>query len=84
MVVSADLGPYSSSWLVGGSPDRWEVVSPNNGLGGTIIEVRESIEGVNSSSRTPQWRTLELAVRIGRQHLGVLVDSGLTGNYIDA
>ena len=40
--------------------------------------------GVDSSSRTPKRRTLELAVRIGRQPMRVLVDSGSTGNYIDA
>ena len=53
-------------------------------LGGAIVEVGESIVGVDSSSRTSQWRTLELATQIGRRSMHVLVDSGSTGNYIDA
>ena len=40
--------------------------------------------GVDSSSRTPKQRTLELAAGIGRRPMRVLVDSGSTGNYIDA
>ena len=40
--------------------------------------------GVDSLSRTPKRRTLELAARIGSQPMRVLVDSGLTRNYIDA
>ena len=40
--------------------------------------------GVNFSSKTPWRRTLELVARIGRRPLRVLVDSGSTGNYIDA
>ena len=39
---------------------------------------------MDSSSKTQRRRTLELAARIGRQPLRVLVDSGSTGNYIDA
>ena len=50
-------------------------------LGGTTVEVGE---GVDSSSRTPKQRTLELAARIGHRPMRVLVDSGSTGNYIDA
>ena len=38
---------------------------------------------MDSSSRTPKQRTLELAARIGRGPMCVLVDSGSTGNYID-
>ena len=52
--------------------------------GGTIVEVRESIVGVDSSSRTPQKRTLELAARIGRRPMRVWMDSRSTSNYIDA
>ena len=47
-------------------------------------EVGESMAGVDSSSRTPKRRILELAARIGRRPIRVLVDFGLTGNYIDA
>ena len=65
MVVSVGLGPSCSSWLAQGSTNGWEVVSPDNVLGGMIVEVGESIAGVDSSSRTPQQRTLELVARIG-------------------
>ena len=44
----------------------------------------ESTTGVDSSSKTQRRRTLELATRIGRRPLRVLVDLGSTGNYIDA
>ena len=84
MVVSAGPGPSCSSWLARGSTDEWEVVSPDSVPGGTTIEVRESTAGVDSSSRTPKRRTLELAARIGSRPMRVLVDSGLIGNYIDA
>ena len=67
-----------------GSTDGQEVLSPNNVPRGTTVEVGESTAGVDSSSRTPKWRTLELATRIGRRPLRVLVDSGSIGNYIDA
>ena len=65
MVVSVGPGPSSLSWLAWGPTDGWEVVFPNNGFGGTTIEVRESTAGVDSSSRTLHRRTLELATRIG-------------------
>ena len=61
-----------------------DVESRNNVLRGTAVEVGESIVRVDSSSRFPQRRTLELAPRIGRRALKVLVDSGSTGYYIDA
>ena len=77
-------GPSCSSWSARGSTNGWEVESPNSVPGGTIVEVGESIVGVDSSSKTPQRRTLELATRSGRQPLRVLVDSGSTGNYIYA
>ena len=40
--------------------------------------------GVDFSNKTPRRRTLELAARIGWRPLRVLVDSGSTGNYINA
>ena len=61
-----------------------EVESLDNVPRGTTIEVGKSIVGVDSSSRTPQWSTLEILARIGHQHLRVLVDSESTSNYIDA
>ena len=66
MVVSTRPGPSSTSWLARGSTDGQEVVSPDSVPGGMTVEVRESTAGVDSSSRTAKWRTLELAVRIGR------------------
>ena len=77
-------GPSYLSWLAQGSTDGWEVESPDSVLGGTIVEVGESTAGVDSSSKTPWRRTLELAMRIGRQPLRVLVDSRSIGNYINA
>ena len=43
----------------------------------------ESAWGLDSTSRT-QRKTLELAGRIGKKPLKVLIDSGSTGNYISA
>ena len=48
---------------------------------GATIEVGESTTMLDSSSRVPWRRTLELVARIGHQHLSVLVDSGSIGNY---
>ena len=84
MVVSAGPGPSSTSGMARGSTDGQEVASPDSVPGGTTVEVGESMAGVDSSSRTPKRRTLELAARIGRRPMRVLVDSGSTGNYIDA
>ena len=83
MVVSVEPGPSSTSWLARGSTKGQEVVSPNGDPRGATVEVGESTVGEDSSSRTPKWRTLELAARIGRQPMRVLVDSGSTGNYIN-
>ena len=84
MVVSAGPGPSSTSGMAWGSTDGQEVESPDSVLGGTTVEVGKSMADVDSSSRTPKRRTLELAARIGRRPMRVLVDSGSTGNYIDA
>ena len=83
-MVSVGPGPPCSSWLARGSIDEWEVVSPDSVPGGTTVEVGESTVGVDSSSRTPKRRTLELAARIGGRPMRVLVDLGSTRNYIDA
>ena len=53
-------------------------------FGGTIVEVGDSMAGVDSSSRIPMRRTLELATTIGSRPIRVLVDSGSTGNSINA
>ena len=66
MVVSAGPGPSSTSGLAWGCTNRQEVVSPDSVPRGMTVEVGESTAGVDSSSRTPKRRTLELATRIGR------------------
>ena len=65
MVVSTGPGPSSTSGMAQGSTDGQEVESPESVLVGTTIEVGESMAGVDSSSRPPKRRTLELAARIG-------------------
>ena len=84
VVVSARPGPSSTSGMARVYTEGQEVESPDRVLGGTTVEVGESMAGVDSSSRTPKRRTLELAMRIGCRPMRVLVDSGSTGNYIDA
>ena len=84
MVFSAGPGPSSTSGMARGSTDGQEVASPDSVPGGTTVEVGESMAGVDSSSKTPQRRTLELVARIGHRPMRVLVDSGSIGNYIDA
>ena len=84
VVVNAEPGPSCSSWLARGSTEGQEVVFPDGVLGAVTVEVGESTAGVNSSSGTSKWRTLELAARIGSRPICVLVDSVSTGNYIDA
>ena len=84
MVVSTGPGPSSTSWVARESTYEGIVAFPDCVLGGTTVEAGESTAGVDSSSKTQRRRTLELAARIGRRPLCVLVDSGSTGNYIDA
>ena len=60
------------SWMARGSTDGHEVVSPDSVPKGTIVEVGESTVGVDSSSRIPKRRTLEMAARIGHQPMRVL------------
>ena len=67
VVVSIGPGPSSTRGMVRGSTDGQKVASPDSVLGGTTVEVRESMAGVDSSSRTSKWRTLKLAARIGHQ-----------------
>ena len=51
--------------------------------GGMAVEVVESVWSMDSSSKTPR-RTLELARRIGKRPVRMLIDSGATGNYVSA
>ena len=84
MVVSVGPGPFSTGWMAQESTYEGTVVFPDCVPRGTTVEAGESIAGVDSSSKTQRRRTLELATRIGRRPLRVLVDSGSTSNYIDA
>ena len=84
MVVSAGLGRSSTIWGVRESIYEGAVAFPDCVPWGTIVEAGESTVGVDSSSKTQRRQTLELAARIGRRPLCILVDSGSTGNYIDA
>ena len=62
------MGPgiSSPSWTAQESTHEGEVVFPDCVLGRTTVEAEECTRGVDSSSKTPQRRTVELAVRIGR------------------
>ena len=51
--------------------------------GGMAVEVIESVWGMDSISKTPR-RTLELAGRIGKRPMRMLIDSVATGNYVSA
>ena len=53
----------------------------NNTKGGMTEEVVEAMWSMDSISRTPR-RTLEVAGRIGKRPVRMLIDSGATGNYI--
>ena len=62
-----------------------EIVFSDSDLGKATVWVGDSLLDMESSSRTRQWRcTLELAAKVGSWSMRILVDSGLTGNYIDA
>ena len=84
MVVNAGPRPSSMRWLVQGFTNGWEVDSSHYVPRGTTVEDGESTTGVDFSNRTPQQRTFKLPTSIGHRPMCVLVDSGSTGNYIDA
>ena len=84
MVGSAGPGPSFTSWMAWESTYEGTVAFPDCVLGGTTEEAGESIAGLDSSSKTQRRKIFELAARIGWRPLHVLVDSGSTGNYIDA
>ena len=75
MVVSVGPEPSYLSWMAHASTDGWKIDSPNSVPGGTTTEVTEFTERMDSSSKTPWQRTLELAARIGYRSLRVVVDS---------
>ena len=60
-----------------------DVALSNSTKGGMTEEVVESVWSMDSTS-IPQRRTLELAGRIGKRPVRMLIDSGATGNYISA
>lgn len=60
-------------------------MSSHSGSGRATVVVGDSVDGMESSSRSQNWcRTFELATRSGKRPLRILVDSGSTGNYIGA
>ena len=62
-----------------------EIVFSDSDLGKATVWVGDSLLGMESSSKTRWWRrTLELAAKVGSRSMRILVDSGSTGNYIDA
>ena len=72
MVVGVDPGPSSTSWMARESTYVGIVAFPDYVPGGTTVEAGESTAGVDSSSKTQRWRTIELVARIGRRPLRVL------------
>ena len=82
-VVNAGPGPANQNQLA------WEACMVDDAAlfdsteGGMTEEVVESVWTMDSISRTPR-RTLELAGRIGKRLVCMLIDSGATGNYISA
>ena len=55
----------------------------DNTEGGMIEDVVEFVWSIDLTSRTPR-RTLELADRIGKRPVHMLIDSSATSNYISA
>ena len=51
--------------------------------GGMALEVVESVWSMDSSSKSLR-KTLELARRIGKRLVRMLIDSGIIGNYVSA
>ena len=82
-VVSAGPGPANQNQLA------WEACMVDDAAlcdcteGGMTEEVVESVWSMDSTSRTPR-RTLELAGRIGKRPVCMLIDLGAIGNYISA
>ena len=82
-VVSAGPGPTNQNQLA------WEVCMVDDAAlsdsteGRMTKEVVESVWSMDSTSRTLR-RTLELAGRIGKRPVRMLIDSGTTRNYISA
>ena len=85
MVESAELGSSDLNRVIREPINVEEIVLSNGDLGNATIWVGDSLLGMESSSRTQKWhRTLELAAKVGSRLMRILVDSGSTGNHIDA
>ena len=82
-VVSTGPGPTNQNQLA------WEACMVDDDAlsdsteGGMAIEVVESVWSMDSSSKTLR-RSLELAGRIGKRPVRMLIDWGTTGNYVSA
>ena len=82
-VVSAGPGPDNQNQLALEACMVDDDALSDSNEGGMAVEVVESVWGLDSSSKTPR-RTIELAVRIGKRPVRMLIDSGTTGNYVSA
>ena len=85
MVESAEPGSSDLNRVIREPINVEEIVFSDGNLGKAIVWVGDSLLGMESSSRTRKSsRTLELVAKVGSRLMRILVDSGLTGNYIDA
>ena len=81
IVVSTVPGSVNQSQATQRTVDEDVTGSSNHISKEVTIGGVESVWGLDSTSRT-QRKALELASRIGKKPLKVLIDSGSTGNYI--
>ena len=85
VVERVEPGSSNLNQVIRGPIRVEEIVFSDRDLEKATIWVGDSLQDVESSSRTRQWRrTLELAAKVGTRSMRILVDSGSTGNYIDA
>ena len=82
-MVSTVPGSVNQSQVTRRIVDKDVTRSSNYVFEEATIGGEESTQGLDSTSRT-QRKTLELASRIGKKPLKVLIDSGSTGNHIFA
>ena len=80
----AGVGPTPSRQgeLAWSSMEREDMEAPDVLAGGATLVGATTTRGVNVAYRTKN--TLELAGRIGRKPVQILIDSGSTGNYVAA
>ena len=84
-VLVADAGPQSSTrnQRTGEKVDKNSACFPDYSAGGSISGGPAAVWGIASTGQTP-CKTLELAGRIKGSPHNLLIDLGLTGNYISA